>query len=130
MELGFVGDGRGQQVVPRFVVLEHDHPHLHWDLMLEDGDTLRTWRLERPPAPAVTVRAEASFDHRLMYLDYAGPVGGGRGSVARWDSGEFDWVSDRAGGVEVRLDGRQLRGQLRIATGEGGCQVTFLPAES
>ena len=35
--------------MPRFVILEHDHPRLHWDLMLQTGDALRTWRLASPP---------------------------------------------------------------------------------
>lgn len=76
--------------MPRFVVLEHDHPTLHWDLMLEAGDKLRTWRLAQPPEKeAGPIPATALGDHRKMYLDYEGPVSGGRGSVVRWDSGEF-----------------------------------------
>ena len=35
--------------MPRFVILEHDYPELHWDLMLETAGALRTWRLLRPP---------------------------------------------------------------------------------
>ena len=26
--------------MPRFVILEHDHPEVHWDLMLEAGASL------------------------------------------------------------------------------------------
>src|SRR4051794_8490712 len=55
--------------MPRFVILEHDHPVLHWDFMLEVGDVLRTWRLAAPPAAGMTVPAEPSFDHRKLYLD-------------------------------------------------------------
>ena len=69
--------------MPRFVVLEHDHPALHWDLMLEGDGVLRTWRLDAPPEPGKTVRATSSFDHRLIYLDYEGPISGGRGCVCR-----------------------------------------------
>ena len=36
--------------MPQFVLLEHDHPELHWDFMLESGDALLTWRLDRIPA--------------------------------------------------------------------------------
>ncbi len=64
--------------MPRFVILEHDHPFVHWDFLLEDGDHLRSWRLKEQPAPGRTVEAEAMVDHRLRYLDYEGPVGGGR----------------------------------------------------
>ena len=27
--------------MPRYVILEHDHPVLHWDLMLEAGGVLQ-----------------------------------------------------------------------------------------
>ncbi len=81
--------------MPRFVILEHDYPHLHWDLMLEDGDVLRTWRLSAPPEPGVGVDAEPSFDHRLIYLDYEGPISDGRGNVKRHDKGTFEWIEAR-----------------------------------
>src|ERR1700704_4821039 len=77
--------------MPRFVILEHDHPVLHWDLMLEAGTALRTWRLARAPsAPGEVIDALALPDHRLFYLDYEGPVSGGRGVVKRWDAGEYE----------------------------------------
>lgn len=100
--------------MPRFVVLEHDHPTRHWDFMLEAGPTLRTWRLERPPAPGLAVRAEASFDHRLIYLDFEGRLSGDRGSVTRWDAGTFAWKTEGAECVVVRLDGERLRGIARL----------------
>ena len=64
--------------MPRFVILEHDHPVLHWDLMLEAGDVLQTWRLANPPTPGCAIDATALPDHRLTYLDYEGPVSGNR----------------------------------------------------
>lgn len=96
--------------MPRFVVLEHDHPYLHWDLMLEAGDTLRTWRLEKPPLPGVDTRAEPLGRHRRAYLDYEGPLSGNRGSVQRWDAGEFTWVQDTANRLLLSLHGYRCRG--------------------
>ena len=32
----------GGELVPRFVILEHDYPELHWDFMLEAGAVLKT----------------------------------------------------------------------------------------
>ena len=58
--------------MPRFVILEHDHPERHWDLMLEANGVLRTWRLHAAPELGNTVVATPSFDHRLAYLDYEG----------------------------------------------------------
>ena len=74
--------------MPRFVILEHDFPEPHFDLMLEDGDSLRTWRLPEMPGIGKLLFAPELPPHRRMYLDYEGPVGGDRGSVVR-----------RAGGV-------------------------------
>lgn len=64
--------------MPRYVILEHDHPTLHWDLMLETGATLRTWRLSTLPASEHSVDATALPDHRSFYLDYEGPLSGNR----------------------------------------------------
>ena len=112
--------------MPRFVILEHDHPELHWDLMLEAaaGDVLRTWRLAAPPAPGQVVAAAASFDHRPLYLDYEGPISGGRGSVRRWDAGTFTWEADSPERVAVRLEGRRLAGVAVLRrVGEGNWEL-------
>jgi hypothetical protein len=74
----------------RFAILEHDHPLLHWDLLLEADGVLKAWRLAQPPEPNHRlIDATALPDHRLRYLDYEGPVGGGRGQVKRWESGDY-----------------------------------------
>ncbi len=106
--------------MPRFVILEHDHPVLHWDFMLEMGDVLRTWRLASPPAVGHTVPAEPIFDHRRVYLDYEGPVRGDRGTVTRWDAGTYEWRGEGEGSVTVRLDGGRLRGLAVLARGPSG----------
>jgi hypothetical protein len=105
--------------MPRFVLLEHDHPSLHWDLMLEAGEVLWAWRLPAPPAPGAELVAERTFDHRRLYLDYEGPVSGGRGAVARWDHGTFEWVEKGEGALTVNLSGARVRGVLRLEQGEG-----------
>jgi hypothetical protein len=112
--------------MPRYVILEHDWPGRHWDLMLESGAVLRTWRLLATPAAGHTVPAEGSFDHRPVYLDYEGPVSGGRGSVVRWDSGTFEWEVDQPAQVVFQVDGRRLHGKGVLhqdARGEWSFQV-------
>lgn len=71
----------------RFVILKHDHPFVHWDLLLEAEGALRSWRLLAEPRPDLIMTAQPLPDHRLHYLDYEGPVSGGRGTVSRWDRG-------------------------------------------
>jgi hypothetical protein len=107
--------------MPRFVILEHDHPVLHWDLMLEADGVLQTWRLERAPEePGCTIHATALGDHRIAYLDYEGPVSGGRGIVQRWDAGTFD--DEPASTPEARrliLRGKRVGGSVALTRIDG-----------
>ncbi len=85
----------------RYVVLHHEQVATpHYDLMFEKPDgRLKTFRAECWP-----VRGEAELleltDHRAAYLDYEGPISGGRGSVRRIESGEYrsepGWEIDAA----------------------------------
>ena len=77
--------------MPQYVILRHDSPRgVHFDFMLEVGDVLKTWALPQPPQPGVEIECEALGDHRRAYLDYEGPLSGNRGSVTRWDRGEYN----------------------------------------
>ena len=77
--------------------------------MLEHEGMLKTWRLGSPPLIGEAIVATALPDHRLLYLDYEGPVSDDRGTVKRWDSGEYDGQpSDKNWRIELR--GRRLRG--------------------
>jgi len=117
-----------QSTMPRFVILEHDHPHLHWDLMLEAGNALRTWRLATPPQAGRVLPVEPIGDHRLAYLDYDGPVSGNRGSVRRWDWGTFEQVQESAHLLGVELHGQRIQGRLELfEDGHSGWQLRFIP---
>jgi len=68
----------------RFVIQEHQTPEgVHWDLMLEQGDVLATFRLQEPPGQVLVhaVRAERIVDHPMRFLWYEGPVQNGAGRV-------------------------------------------------
>ena len=41
---------RESELMQQYVILRHDFPELHWDLMLEEAGVLKTWRLSAPPA--------------------------------------------------------------------------------
>jgi hypothetical protein len=101
--------------MPRFVCLEHDHPFLHWDFMLEAGAALRTWRLASPPQPGAILEATSLGDHRLAYLDYEGPVSGNRGSVTRWEHGTYELIEETADTLVVRLRGHKISGTATLA---------------
>ena len=79
---------------PRFVVLEHDHPFLHWEFLLEHCDRAFTWRLLSEPGCDRWIEAERIDDHRLLYLTYEGPVSNHRGTVRRLFFGSYESSSD------------------------------------
>jgi hypothetical protein len=104
----------------RFVVLRHDPGEraerpLHWDFMIETTRVLRTWALASEPADEQTVSALALADHRLAYLDYEGPVSGGRGSVTQWDGGACHVLSQTEDRLTLAIAGRHLRGTVELA---------------
>lgn len=111
--------------MPRFVVLAHDYPELHWDFMLEKEAQLRTWRLSRPPSEQGVIPALALGDHRLAYLDYEGAVGGDRGAVRRVDRGEYALTAEADREVAVRLAGEVLRGTAVLQRGDQPDAWTF-----
>lgn len=98
------GDGR------RYVILHHTGvAEPHYDLMWElspDG-LLRTFRCPCWPAKAGD-RLVSLPDHRRAYLDYEGPVSGGRGQVARVEHGRCR-VEAAPGQLKLELAGATLR---------------------
>lgn len=98
----------------RFVILEHNHPMLHWDLMLESENALRTWRLLEEPGIGKSVSSEPLADHRIEYLDYEGPVSGNRGVVKQWAGGTFEWLGDEKNSVQVKLSSVRILSVLTI----------------
>ncbi|WP_437192740.1 DNA polymerase ligase N-terminal domain-containing protein [Planctomicrobium sp. SH527] len=75
--------------MPQFVILTHDWPDLHWDLMLESNGILKTWRLLSQPTAECVIEAVPIADHRIHYLNYEGPVSMNRGSVHRFEHGDY-----------------------------------------
>lgn len=123
--------------MPRFVIHRHEVPSTfgrpsHWDVMLEEdptpregqhqgdaGDTghelgLLTWAVERLPIGMERVPARRLDNHRREYLDYEGPVSGGRGSVCRWDAGTVTWLERGGDFVRVRVVGARWRGIISL----------------
>ncbi|WP_169975334.1 DNA polymerase ligase N-terminal domain-containing protein [Tautonia rosea] len=98
----------------RFVLLEHRWNGVHWDLMLEAGDRLRTWALTHLPVPGINIGATSLPDHRVVYLDYEGPISNDRGTVLRIDRGTYHpilWTEDR---VVIQLFGDQVIGEAEL----------------
>ena len=105
--------------MPRYVILRHELPadsdrRSHWDLMLESDGALRTWAIEELPAPGRSIAALELSPHRLVYLEYEGPVSNNRGSVTRYDRGEYELLADTADLCRVILTGERLQGTLSL----------------
>ena len=103
----------------RYAILRHEgsvtfKPGVHWDLMLEGAAAPRTRALEATPAPGVIVAAEQLPDHRLAYLDYEGPISGDRGSVGRWDAGQFELLAESPLALTIALCGERMRGEATL----------------
>lgn len=111
----------------RFVILTHDHPHWHWDFMLEVSAGLKTWRLDQEPASDEPIQATPLPVHRLHYLDYEGPVSGGRGEVRRWDSGTYKVLEESDDLLVVILAGERLNGQVMVVKSDAGARFCFTP---
>ena len=108
--------------MPRFAWLWHAMPQeharpSHFDLMLQvDGEALlNAWKLgEAPgglavgpltPKPRSTsVMATPLPAHRMLYLDYEGPVSQNRGTVHRIDWGEYAVASGQLMGEQFDLE--------------------------
>lgn len=119
--------------MPRFVVLEHHSPRgVHWDFMLQRGEGLATWALAQAPAPHTSIAAQALAEHRLVYLDYEGPISGGRGTVVRWDWGTFEPLQWDAEMAVIALSGTRLIGEVRLqrlADRPGEWSFVFTPRQ-
>jgi hypothetical protein len=77
------------------------------------------------PRPGRKVPAVPLPDHRPHYLTYEGPVSGDRGTVARYDAGTFEWITDAADRVEVALAGGRLGGRCALEAASGRWTAAF-----
>jgi hypothetical protein len=101
--------------MPRFTISRHTGSKEgdHFDLMLEHGEALKTWRIGSPAFQAKQP-AHPIKDHRKTYLDYEGEVSGKRGKVEIWDSGTYApevWSEAR---ILVALTGKQFKGRILL----------------
>ena len=97
----------------RFVVLRHvDRDDAHFDLMIDLGHALATWKMAQPPELCrdAPMRCARIGDHRRIYLDYEGPVSGNRGDVSVYDQGTCSIDTAEPARWELRFNGRRMLG--------------------
>lgn len=101
----------------------------HYDLMIRDGSRLLTWRLVQMPTRGATVSAERIADHRLLYLDYEGPLSGNRGEVKRIDRGRHQRIVWSDEEIVVDLEGQVLQGRITLRKQRSVTSAPGLPDE-
>ena len=112
--------------LPRYSLLRHtdapdDPSGCHYDLLLEDGDGCRTWRLSRiPTSDGCSQDATALPVHRLVWLEpRSAAVSGGRGWAERVMAGHYSGAlpSNPDAPVYLNLLDGELQGRLQISAG-------------
>lgn len=83
--------------------------------MLEVEDVLQTWALGREPVVGIPIEAEKLADHRKRYLDYEGPVSGGRGTVTRWTFGDYSMIQNEDDQMVVHLQTGRFVGAVSLS---------------
>ena len=83
--------------------------------MLESGNCLQTWRLDKNPqeidSPSEAVKI---FDHPLKFLTYEGPVNKGKGRVQIADAGTYEVMHENDERIELDLHGQILKGKFAL----------------
>lgn len=120
--------------VKRFVIQRHTRQNepVHWDLMLQVGAVLETYRLDVPPESISVQPIEAVkiFDHPLRFLSYEGAVNDGKGAVEIADLGTYKVLAGSEGHNEIEFQGEFLRGRFKLVRVEGeNWQIKAEPAQ-
>ncbi len=106
----------------RFVVQEHTTADgVHWDLMLEINNALKTYRLDKPPGKITNepANAEQIFDHPLKFLTYEGLVNQGKGNVRLIESGTYTVNIRNPKRIVLEFNGSVLIGDFILTEIDG-----------
>ena len=132
---GTVGDAPGHA----YVIHKHWASHLHYDLRLELGGTMRSWAVPKGPSldPRDKRLAVQVEDHPIAYNEFegqipAGQYGGGR--VIIWDRGTWSPAPGHdaqaglaAGNFKFVLHGEKLQGAWALVRlKDGGAKPNWL----
>ena len=99
----------------KFVIQKHiKGGDIHWDLMLESGVCLWTWRIDKGPGQILQSSAKAIriFDHPLKFLSYEGTVNNGKGNVHIAEFGTYKINSQSDDVIEINMAGEVLKGKF------------------
>jgi len=101
----------------RFVIQKHvRQTDVHWDFMIEQGESLQTWRIDTAPDKLTddAVHAQKIPDHPLRFLTYEGPVNEGKATVQIADSGTYRILENNEGNITLDMNGKTLKGKFSL----------------
>ena len=106
-----------QQLI--YVIQKHEASHLHYDLRLELGGSLKSWALPKPPPLRVGDKRLAIEveDHPLGYEKFEGIIPAGQygaGRVEIWDKGFYQPVARTDDKLEILISGEKLKGMYSL----------------
>lgn len=95
---------------------EREGEQVHWDLMLESGGCLQTYRVGIPPEEwgSRPVEAIKIFDHPLKFLTYEGSVNKGKGQVRIAEAGTYEVMGKTEDVRRIRFEGKILKGEFAL----------------
>ncbi|MGH7768375.1 MAG: non-homologous end-joining DNA ligase [Candidatus Binatia bacterium] len=101
-----------------YVIQKHAASHLHYDLRLEIGGTLKSWAVPKGPPlePGEKRLAMATEDHPMDYARFEGIIPKGEyggGTVMVWDIGTYELIDGNywKGKLHIFIDGKKLKGE-------------------
>jgi bifunctional non-homologous end joining protein LigD len=108
-----------------YVIQKHAASHLHYDLRLQLGNTLKSWAVPKGPSldPSVKRLAMQVEDHPIEYGGFEGIIPKGQyggGTVMLWDTGQWipkDTDPEKAykkGHLTFELKGKKLKGEWSL----------------
>ena len=112
----------------RYVILHHlAASGEHWDFMLEEKEALLTWQMMTEPRSreSCPIECRRIKDHRKHYLDYEGPISGGRGFVTRIDRGRYELLASDHGKLTIRIDGERMKGDFQLERSDSRSQTRW-----
>lgn len=119
----------------RWVLLHHTYgrdavSHNHFDLLLEDQDGCRTWRLDSIPViDGMEVPVKQAPIHKLEWLDrIESAVSGNRGWARRVERGTFSGLLPASQNypIVVNLFSKSISGRLVIR--DSACRIFSIKA--
>ena len=101
----------------------------HYDFLLEQTQqaSASTWQFTDNPLELMLpgdvnqtkIVGRKIQDHRLMYLDYEGPLSNGRGQVRRLDGGTYEIISQADTKMIFCLSGGAMQGLFTLELTDG-----------